>query len=673
MIPNNTENRNLNIKSKMVSLEMLAKDGLFFNIPIYQRLFVWGSDQINTLLEDLYRAFQRDDDYYLGGIMIAQNNDKKDLIDGQQRFTTLWLLGYLLKYDMTQFVYHINKQDVKPRLSFSIRDFANQYFTDPSKIESISAEERNELVPIVEGMNHIKRFLEEPDDEKRLRFIDDESKKGFSKYVFERVKFISTEMLSKIDENKLFEVMNNRGVQLQHHEILKARLLEKLDDIDKTKYAKLWDACSIMDEYIEKNLKDVLGCTWKDLTFNPEETEKEVRLPQDILSKILDSDLEMNPQHLLDILNSDQIQKQQQIAEDILYDSGKNRSIISFPMLLLHSLRIFLFNEKQVNEQINIDNIEINEKKLLTIFEKSFEPKFLSKSGVEDFIKLLWRIRVGFDKHVIKWIVRTDNSEIHLIKKLYLNKDALQRKEPLANEEFALLQSMLYHSQQIITHYWLTPFLYKILENDDPKELYLYLQKLDNVMFCSQIKDDLRTRSWNLIGMDCLYFTPKIEILTGALGTGYWSYWFYKLEFILWFFRDEIFKNSNIIVANKEAWNSYRMTKKNSVEHISPQNPSEFDNNKVWDETIDTEESKRQKLDDFGNLVLLSVGMNSEYSNKTFNSKRTDFKDKRRLDSLKSALIFENIEWNWALCENHRNEMIKYFVEYFNCIHNEVN
>jgi len=354
------------------------------------------------------------------------------------------------------------------------------------------------------------------------------------------------------------------------------------------------------------------------------------------------------------------------------YDSGKPRSIISFPMLLLHTLRVFLFKQINKSKAKIVDNVEINEKKLLDIFRESFDPNFLNKEGVEEFILTMWNIRLGFDKYVIKWIKKDENNEVHLIKKLYLNKDALQRKEPLSNDGFALLQSMLYNSQQIITHYWLTPFLYKILESDDILELYEYLKKLDNVMFCSETTSDLRERSWNLIGKDLNNFQPQIQDLKNSKGTDYRSYWFYKLEFILWYFRDEVMDKFNIKQTSKDAWDSYRMTKKNSVEHISPQNPKEYDINKIWEDS-DNEDTKKRKLDDFGNLVLLSVGMNSEYSNKTYNAKRTDFLDKKRLDSLKSALIFENSEWNWELCEFHRNEMIDYFTKYFNHLHNVTN
>ena len=176
-------------------------------------------------------------------------------------------------------------------------------------------------------------------------------------------------------------------------------------------------------------------------------------------------------------------------------------------------------------------------------------------------------------------------------------------------------------------------------------------------MFCSELSEDLSLRSWNLIDNKLNDFNPNIKALSRPSGTAFWSYWFYKTDFILWYLKAS---------QQGDDWKNYRMTKKNSVEHISPQNRREYDENILWDvnETLSDDE-KKKRLDDFGNLVLLAVGMNSEYSNKSFAEKRTSFFEKKRLDSLKSALIFENQKWNWDLCEQHRNEMITLFEEYF--------
>jgi uncharacterized protein with ParB-like and HNH nuclease domain len=643
--------RNLPIKSDLITLKNVVENERFYSIPLYQRLYVWGEDQVTTLLEDLERATKTPDNYYfLGGTMIISNQSKYDLIDGQQRFITLWLLSYELKNELEAFAYAtINKSYVK-RLSFAIRDFANRYFTNPDNYSQLTKEEKLQLEGITQAQKTIQTFLNVEE-----RGNTSEFKQKLTKFLFEKVAFIETEMPAGIDENRLFEVLNNRGVQLQHHEIIKSKLIQYLPDDEKRKYAQIWEACSIMDNYIEKNIKDICGFKWGDITQKETEEDTEIGLPPDIINRIAKSTSDYEDKHLSEILELDKYDLKEE-NEEYDYDSGKVRSIISFPMFLQHSLRIFIIKNKY--EGFTISKVaEVNEKKLIETFENYFYPYYLNEINVKAFIELLLKLRINFDKHVIKWIEKEANQEIHLIKRLYQNKKVLQRKEPLSNEGFALLQSMLYHSQQITTLYWLTPFLHKTLQEDNTDNLYKYLLKLDNQMFCSEISEDLSLRSWNLIDNDLTVFIPDIKALSRPSGTAFWSYWFYKTDFILWYLK-----------ANEQGddWKNYRMTKKNSVEHISPQNRREYDENILWDESENLfDEEKKKRLDDFGNLVLLAVGMNSEYSNKSFAEKRTSFFEKKRLDSLKSALIFENQKWNWTLCEQHSKEMITLFEKYF--------
>ncbi len=70
-------------------------------------------------------------------------------------------------------------------------------------------------------------------------------------------------------------------------------------------------------------------------------------------------------------------------------------------------------------------------------------------------------------------------------------------------------------------------------------------------------------------------------------------------------------------------------------------------------------QEKYDPLDDFGNLVLLSPGMNSEYSNKPYPEKKGQFESKSNIDSLKSSLIFSHSNWNWQLVNEHKERMIK--------------
>src|SRR5690554_6784326 len=93
-------------KHEIKSEKILVKDifsNLWFRVPEYQRPYVWGDDQIDDLLDDLAFALREkpEQDYFLGsfvyqlkraGSAAGQVFDENDLLDGQQRMTTLFML-----------------------------------------------------------------------------------------------------------------------------------------------------------------------------------------------------------------------------------------------------------------------------------------------------------------------------------------------------------------------------------------------------------------------------------------------------------------------------------------------------------------------------------------------------------------------------------------------------
>lgn len=92
----------LNINQRSV-FQLLSDKSSFFLIPDYQRPYAWEENECTTLWDDIYffafpnndcDSFDEDnDEYFLGPIVLFKNSDKKlEVIDGQQRLTTLMLL-----------------------------------------------------------------------------------------------------------------------------------------------------------------------------------------------------------------------------------------------------------------------------------------------------------------------------------------------------------------------------------------------------------------------------------------------------------------------------------------------------------------------------------------------------------------------------------------------------
>lgn len=641
----------MSIQSTKIALQDVVNNKYFFNIPIYQRLYVWEEDQIKTLLEDIETAFDTDKDiFFLGGVLVVENEQITDgivydLIDGQQRFTTLWMISLVLQNSLTPFIERKEVDKNRHRVHFAIRDDIYQYF----KHFILGITDGKANTNIENALAYIDTF------KKELETKEAGKSNKIAQFIYEKVQLIFTEVPKATDLNKLFEIINNRGIQLQHHEILKAQLLNKLNPVDRLKYSYLWDACSYMESYVEKNIKDIAKVRIQDLFENDiakTGTEK-LSLATNVIGVIVQNQFnDFKPLSLDKILSTNEFQvEEEKNTEDETYKADDVRSIISFPMLLQHTLRIFLVNNNQP------DIPKILDKELLNIFELHFLSKDKSaeqlKIDITSFIELLWQVRYIFDKHIIKW-VRLEDGETHLICKLekYDSKGNyyLRRRQPESNEGEALLQSLLYHSQQITTHYWLSPY-FKYLIDNKGQNSYNYLKHLDNNLLCSSETGSLIVRTRKFLEQYNYTTVYETSLLDESHGTSFPHYWFYKLEFVLW---------NTLKDTKDERWKNFKFTAKNSVEHISPQTQKATDTNTV----------SKDMLNHFGNLSLVSRSINSEYSNLPFNEKRQRFVNNNRvkLDSLKMDLIYANDTWSDTLAQQHQDEMIQYLVNYLSVI-----
>ncbi|NCU28781.1 MAG: DUF262 domain-containing protein, partial [Candidatus Moranbacteria bacterium] len=196
-----------------------------FRIPIYQRPYAWEENQVLQLLQDLEKSYSPDGNknYYLGILSVAKTADDSetfDLIDGQQRITTLVLIGKacvkagLHQKEWKNFV-------GANRIIFYGRK------GDTAFIEKDDTKNCNPIM--VNAFNTVFSFLEQMKSEERQKF---------SAYIYQKAAFFISEMphnYSLSEKNKQFVRMNNRGKQLEKHEIIKVRLIRQLEDLEEQK------------------------------------------------------------------------------------------------------------------------------------------------------------------------------------------------------------------------------------------------------------------------------------------------------------------------------------------------------------------------------------------------------------------------------------------------------
>lgn len=217
-----------------------------FHIPAYQRGYRWERTQVKTLLNDLYQCMEangQEKDYCLQPVVVQKKGELQyDLIDGQQRLTTIYILLRYAQQNYFSFEYETREKT---------KDFLNNM--DPQL-----AQTNIDFFHIYQAYTTIKDWLEEtfPAD-------TDSHLYKLCNYVKEKVKVIWYEVGAEADPIALFTRLNIGKIQLTNAELIRALFLSDtpngMENRRKYEMAIQWDD-------IEKQLRDDDGAFWAFIT-----------------------------------------------------------------------------------------------------------------------------------------------------------------------------------------------------------------------------------------------------------------------------------------------------------------------------------------------------------------------------------------------------------------------
>lgn len=250
----------------------------FYNVPEYQRAYVWERVHVCTMLDDIATAMSHEieREYFLGCMILNSKEDKKggityeykDILDGQQRFITLFLLQAVirdlsedsgLKHNVDESL-HQKENSYKNipgrnRLEFSVRkdgEFLNEFVIKPgatflSKEMAAFVISQSVYGTSVKKMTEALSSIHTWWQEKKAQLTTTNS---FQDYLSSFYVYLSTKVLvlhlstsdSLDDAYNLFTVLNSRGVQLQSSDILRAQNLGGIkNESRKNHLAAKWD------------------------------------------------------------------------------------------------------------------------------------------------------------------------------------------------------------------------------------------------------------------------------------------------------------------------------------------------------------------------------------------------------------------------------------------------
>lgn len=558
-------------------------------VPLYQRNYAWQEDQIQQLLQDIYdNSKNPNSHYFIGSLVVLQRPDNiYEVIDGQQRLTTLHLicksLGLLdaprLSYDSRPEVEEFFKGLF---VSTTSRDFAD----DCKKKDCRKIFRLVDALDIVETANIHVHTDTQLDSTISLSTMSESEKQAFKEYLNNNVIIVRTVLPSDTDVAAYFEIMNNRGEQLQEHEIVKALMMKKLNECERAVFSAVWDACSQMNVPIQKGLsvyrhhleKPLFGKEYDKLHL---EYLDEYNEQTDISNAMLDIDQILSLQEI-----GSKGSKKEPETE------AKYESIIDFPNFLMHIFKMFS------------SDCPLNSNVILAEYKRIEKKENFSSMA---FVKELLNARTLFDRYIIKsqgegeedenlrWIMHkpyryvSDSSSLKFRNTYSTGKgeEAEDETEESVQKRLIMQESMLqvtfrnkkYKNWLFDSMTWLKGF------DVDKVEASAFSNFLDE--WIMSYYHDLEKKTQPAEGSDWAF---------EALGTDTPHFVFNFIDYLYW-----LAKEKNINIPGHEYVKDFVFKNYNSIEHHLPQSYRNTDDINV---------------DNIANLCLISRSANSSLNDK---------------------------------------------------------
>ena len=525
-------------------------------VPLYQRNYAWQEQQIRQLLQDIYDNSKNPESrYYIGSLVVLQRPDGVyEVIDGQQRLTTLHIIcKYLGLLNNSHLTY-----DSRPE----VEDFFKGLFmsaTSREYVDECNKRDNRKIFRLVDAIDIVEstEIHTNPGSSKdeviTLSSMSESQIISFKEYLNNNVILVRTILPNDTDVAAYFEIMNNRGEQLQEHEVVKALMMKNLNEKDRSVFSAIWDACSQMDIPIQKGLSDYRRNQEYPLFGKNYDTLELEYLAQYNIEDKLTSPLSIDEVLALPnkYINNEDVDRE---AE------AKYEAIIDFPNFLM-----LLFKLKNSECQLNANY-------LLSTYNEL-------KENINSmlFITTMLKVRTLFDRYVIKAQGENEEDETNeneeeedIQKKIIMQESMLQvsfRNKKYKNWLFELLQ-------------WLNE---KEVDNVNPKELSAFLDKWI-VNYYYQL--DKKTKS-----------APNTEWSFEALGTDTPHFVFNFIDYLYWIASRT--KRANIRYIDEV--DNFYFRYYNSIEHHLPQS---------------YEDTENVNVDNIANLCLISRRKNSSLNDK---------------------------------------------------------
>src|SRR5690554_3156174 len=412
------------VNTEVLTLKRVSDAAIGFVIPSYQRPYVWSDDDVKNLFHDIREAYEAGEDhYFIGSVLSAVRVEKEarvyELIDGQQRTTTLMLLSLAFKAaGVDSRLAEASVLGDQPRLTFEIRDAVRNLLGSYAGLEQMDRpgqEAINSDAYLTHLNANLKILIQQVEGlQKGLHDNKEFNLEAFADFIYRKVSWVNNIVPESMDLNRLFASMNTAGIQLEPVDLLKAKLFRKITT-GKPLYSAMWQACEHMENYFERNLRQLFpNADWNAIEYKHLKAYTGSLFERRADDNKGDQDQASGKtllQLLDDVKSGEAPDNTEQKVEDDTQDGIEDetvycRSIVSFELLLIHTLRIFCARKHWPDIAARIKGSN-----LMACFQCLLKE---DETTVKAFVELLWQVRYQFDTWMVKWVEHDDSEDPQL-------------------------------------------------------------------------------------------------------------------------------------------------------------------------------------------------------------------------------------------------------------------
>jgi len=248
-----------NIHAIEKPLFKVFSDDFVFSIPAYQRPYAWTEEQASEMLSDLLSFSENSSDtiidsqpYFLGSIVLIKSETapEADVVDGQQRLTTLTILLAILQTlvspkhasHITKYVYQEGdpilgtENRYRLKLREKDREFFRKYIQDKGNLASLFSIKDAGLTDSQRNIQTNARYFNE-----ELKKIDDLQLENFVRYLMTSCFLVVVSTPDFDSAYRIFSTLNSRGLDLSPTDILKSDIIGAIQESQQEKYTKIWE------------------------------------------------------------------------------------------------------------------------------------------------------------------------------------------------------------------------------------------------------------------------------------------------------------------------------------------------------------------------------------------------------------------------------------------------